>query len=229
VWWANFVATIYHGVDLDEYTFNPRPGEYLAYLGRISPDKGLDAAIRIANRSGLPLKVAARLPLAHRHDPSVCADWAYYENVIKPMLKRHDVEFVGELGGRDKDAFLGGAAALLFPICWPEPFGLVMIEALACGTPVLALDCGSVPEVLREGHTGFIGHTEDDLVRAVPRLTDLSRAECRAEAETRFSPGAMADAYEQVYARLLARRARPDACYLDTPASTTRVAVASQR
>jgi len=117
------------------------------------------------------------------------------------------VEFVGELAGRDKDTFLGGAAALLFPICWPEPFGLVMAEALACGTPVLALDHGSVPEVLQDGVTGFIGRTEDDLVAAVRRISELKRADCRSEAENRFSPGAMAEAYEDVYESLLERGA----------------------
>ncbi len=227
VWWANFVATIHHGTDLDEYTFNARPDGYLAFLGRITPDKGLDAAIRIAARAGLPLKVAARLPLAHKHDANVRADWAYYEQVIKPMLERHNVEFVGELAGRDKDAFLGGASALLFPICWPEPFGLVMIEALACGTPVLALDSGSVPEVLQDGFTGFIGNTEDDLVRAVPRITELSRAACRAQAESRFSSAAMAEAYERVYARLLAGRARAGMRVTDAPVEWDRVAAAS--
>ncbi len=224
VWWANFVATIYHGVELEKYTFNPRPDGYLAYLGRISPDKGLDTAIRIARRAGLPLKVAARLPLAHKHDPSVQADWAYYEQVIEPLLERHDVECVGELTGSDKDIFLGGADALLFPICWPEPFGLVMIEALACGTPVLALDYGSVPEVLENGYTGFIGHSEDDLVRAVRCLAELDRAACRAEAERRFSSRAMAEAYEDVYMRLLARHAPASMVQLDRPFEPDRLA-----
>jgi glycosyltransferase involved in cell wall biosynthesis len=148
--------------------------------------------------------------------------------LIKPLLHRHHLEFVGELGGSEKDAFLGGADTLFFPICWPEPFGLVMIEALACGTPVLALDYGSVPEVLQDGLTGFIGQGEDDLVRAIPRLGALNRAGCRAEAERRFSPSAMVEAYEDVYANLIARRASEGIVRLDAPLQAGRVAVASR-
>jgi glycosyltransferase involved in cell wall biosynthesis len=196
--WANFVATIYHGVDLNEFTFNPRPGEYLAFLGRISPDKGLDTAIRVARKGGLPLKIAARMPLPFRDDPNARADWDYWEAVIQPLLGS-DVDLVGEVSGLQKNAFLRKAAALLFPIRWPEPFGLVMPEALACGTPVLALRCGSVPEVIRDGVTGFARDTEEELVEAVGHLNEISRAECRREAERRFSPAAMADAYERVY------------------------------
>jgi glycosyltransferase involved in cell wall biosynthesis len=204
--WANFVATIHHGVDLNEFTFNPRPGEYLAFLGRISPDKGLDTAIRVARKAGLPLKVAARMPLPFRDDPNARADWAYWEDVVQPLLGS-DVELIGEVSGLQKNAFLRKAAALLFPIRWPEPFGLVMPEALACGTPVLALRCGSVPEVIGDGVTGFVRDTEEELIEAVGHLKDIDRAECRREAERRFSPAAMADAYERVYEQL-ARRHR---------------------
>ena len=212
--WANFVATVYHGIDLnnnddDELTCNPRPGSYLAFLGRISPDKGLDTAIRIARRAGLPLKVAARMPLPFRDDPNVRADWEYWEYVIRPLLGS-DVELIGEVSGVQKNAFLRDAAALLFPIRWPEPFGLVMPEALACGTPVLALRCGSVPELIRDGVTGFVRDTEDELVEAVHRLADIDRQQCRREAEYRFSPGAMAEAYERVYACLTYRRGEPN-------------------
>ena len=202
---ANWVATVHHGIPLQCYTFNPRPGSYLAFLGRISPEKGVDTAIRIARRSGLPIRIAAREPLPFRGDPEVRRDWEYYEQVVRPLLREPGVEFVGEVGGEDKDEFLRNAAALLFPIRWPEPFGLVMPEALACGTPVLALRCGSVPEVVWDGVTGFIRDTVEALVEAVGHLSELDRACCRAEAERRFSPPVMADAYERVYAGVLAQ------------------------
>jgi glycosyltransferase involved in cell wall biosynthesis len=201
---AHWVATVEHGIDLDEFTFNVRPGTYLAWLGRVSPDKGLDTAIRVAQRAGLSLKVAARKPLPFKRDPEARRDWEYYHDEIKPSLDSQDIEFVGEVGGRDKDRLLGKAAALLFPIRWPEPFGLVMVEALACGTPVLALRGGSVPEVIQDGLTGYICDSEDELVAATRRISEIDRACCRAEVERRFSPAAMADGYERVYATLLA-------------------------
>jgi glycosyltransferase involved in cell wall biosynthesis len=202
---ANWVATIHHGIALSEFTFNPNPGAYLAFLGRISPDKGLDTAIHIARRAGQPLHVAARRPLPFQGDPEVRRDWEYWEQIIQPLLREPGVEFVGELGGTAKSQFLAGAAALLFPIRWPEPFGLVMPEALASGTPVLALRAGSVPEVIEDGVTGFVRDTADELVEAVGRIGELSRARCRAEAERRFAASAMADAYERVYARVVGR------------------------
>jgi glycosyltransferase involved in cell wall biosynthesis len=205
--WANFVATVHHGIELDQFTFNPVPDDYLAYLGRVSPEKGLDAAIRTARKLGLPLRVAARMPLRFPNEPGVRADWEYWEHVVKPLLGS-DVEFVGEVGAAEKDAFLHNAAALLFPIRWPEPFGLVMAEALACGTPVLALRGGSVPEVVRDGVTGFICDTEDELVTVAGRLAEIDRRICRQEAEQRFSPAAMAKAYERVYARMIGAAAR---------------------
>jgi glycosyltransferase involved in cell wall biosynthesis len=207
---ANWVATVHHGIDVNAFSFNPAPGQYLAFLGRISPEKGLDIAIRAARRAGWPLRVAARLPQAFEHSPEAQRDRDYFDQVIKPLLAEPGVELIGEVGGAAKDAFLGNAAALLFPICWPEPFGLVMPEALACGTPVIALREGSVPEVIEDGQTGFICHFEAELVRAVDRLAELSRARCRAEAERRFSPAAMADAYEQVYANLLDGLSSPE-------------------
>lgn len=199
---ARWMATVYHGIDLDQYTFNPEPGAYLAYLGRISPEKGLDTAIRVARRAGLPLRIAARLPLPFMQDPNVRADWEYYENFVQPLLEGPEVVVIGQVGGRQKDEFLRQARGLLFPISWPEPFGLVMPEAMACGTPVLALRRGSVPEVVEHGVTGFICDTEEELVEAVGRIGELDRARVRAEAERRFSAGAMAEAYERVYARL---------------------------
>jgi glycosyltransferase involved in cell wall biosynthesis len=203
--YANWLATIYHGIQLNQLTFHPSGDGYLAYLGRISPEKGLHTAIRVARRTGIPLKVAARLPLRYHDDPNAQADRAYFNDVVRPLLNGPDVEFLGELGARDRDEFLGGAKALLFPINWPEPFGLVMAEALACGTPVLALRAGSVPEVVEHGLTGFICDDEDELVDAVQRLPKIDRAYCRTVAERRFSPAAMTSAYEQVYARLMAR------------------------
>jgi glycosyltransferase involved in cell wall biosynthesis len=205
---ANWVATVYHGIELEEFTFNPRRGDYLAFLGRISPDKGVDAAIRVARRAGLPLRIAARKPLPYKQVPEFRRDWEYYEDEVLPLLQGRQVELIGQVSGPEKDELLRNAAALLFPIRWPEPFGLVMVEALACGTPVLAFRNGSVPEVLEHGVTGFIGESEDDLVEAIGRLEEIDRARCRAEAERRFSPAAMADQYERVYEQLI-RRGRP--------------------
>jgi glycosyltransferase involved in cell wall biosynthesis len=199
---ANFLATVYHGIDLTQFTFNARPEGYLAFLGRAAPEKGLDTAIRVARRAGLPLKVAVRMPLPFRDDPNVRADWEYWEQTIQPLLGQ-GVEMIGEVSGARKDEFLRNAAALLFPIRWPEPFGLVMVEALACGTPVLALRAGSVAEVIRDGATGFIRDSEDGLVAAIGRVQEIDRATCRREAERRFSASAMADAYERLYARLV--------------------------
>jgi len=206
---ANWVATVYHAVELDQLPLGPGDGGYLAYLGRISPEKGLDVAIRVARRSGLLLKVAARLPLPHENDPNAQADRVYFDNVVQPLLDCPGVELLGESDTRRRAAFLGRAAALVFPISWPEPFGLVMPEAMACGTPVLALRAGSVPEIVEDGLTGFICDDEDGLVDAVRHLPEIDRRRCRAEAERRFSPATMAAAYEQVYTRLLART--PDA------------------
>jgi glycosyltransferase involved in cell wall biosynthesis len=200
--WANWVATIYHGIPLEDFTFNPRPGKYLAWLGRISPEKGLDTAIRVARRAGVPLRVGARKPLRQKGDPNVEADWRHYHTEVKPLLDRGHARLVGEVAGPQKDHLLRNAAALLFPIRWPEPFGLVMAEALACGTPVIALRDGSVPEVIEDGVTGFICSSEDEMVAAVARVAELDRARCRAEAERRFSPRTMASAYEDIYRQL---------------------------
>jgi glycosyltransferase involved in cell wall biosynthesis len=204
---ANWVATVPNGIPLQHYTFNPQRGKYLAFLGRISPEKGLDTAIRVALRAGLPIRVAAREPLSFQNNAEERRDWDYYEQVVRPLFRKPGVEFIGQVGGEEKNAFLGEAAALLFPIRWSEPFGLVMPEALACGTPVLALRRGSVPEVIRDGQTGFIRDTEDQLVKAVEQIPAIDRACCRADAERRFSARAMADGYEAVYDHLqVARR-----------------------
>jgi glycosyltransferase involved in cell wall biosynthesis len=201
---AHWVATVYHGIDLDQFTCCDAPGTYLAFLGRISPEKGLDTAIRVARAAGVPLKIGARKPLPFKQDPKVHRDWEYYQEEIRPIVDSGGVEFIGEVDGPAKDDLLRNAAGLLFPIRWPEPFGLVMVEALACGTPVLALRAGSVPEIIEDGRTGYICDDEEQLVAAVQRLSGLDRRVCRDEAERRFSPAAMAERYEQVYERLLA-------------------------
>lgn len=195
---AGWVGTVPHGLPLGLHAFYPQPGGYLAFLGRVSPEKRVDRAIEIAGRTGLPLKIAAKVDRADR---------AYFNAVIRPLLNHPLVEFIGEISEAEKDAFLGRARALLFPIDWPEPFGLVMIEALACGTPVIAYGHGAVPEVLEPGRTGFIVTDQDEAVRAVARVDQLSRADCRAAFEKRFTAGRMANDYLSLYERLWARPA----------------------
>jgi glycosyltransferase involved in cell wall biosynthesis len=192
--WANWIATVYHGLPPDLYPFQPNPGRYLAFLGRISPEKRCDRAIRIAREVGMELRIAAKVD---------APDQAYFDEVIRPLLGQPGIEFVGEIGDDQKGEFLGNAAALLFPIDWPEPFGLVMIEAMACGTPVVACSRGSVPEVLREGVTGFLGETAEELAEAVGRIGDLDRREVRRTFETCFSESRMAEDYLAVYGRVL--------------------------
>jgi glycosyltransferase involved in cell wall biosynthesis len=192
---ANWQATIYHGLPKNLYTFREQAGDYLAFLGRMSPEKRADRAIEIACKAGLKLKIAAKL---------YPEELEYYQQTIEPLLNENKsrVEFIGEIGGRDKDEFLGNARALLFPIDWAEPFGLVMIEALACGTPVIAWRNGSVPEVVTEGVTGFIVESIDEAVRAVERVSNLSRRACREEFEKRFDATEMAREYLGLYRRL---------------------------
>ncbi|HYD29004.1 glycosyltransferase family 4 protein [Brevundimonas sp.] len=195
---ANWKATVHHGMPGDLYKFSEAPGGYLAFLGRISPEKRPDRAIEIATRLNKPLKMAAKV------DP---ADKVYWETVIRPMVEGNPlVEFVGEIGDHQKSAFLGGAEALLFPIDWPEPFGLVMIEAMACGTPVVAFRCGSVPEIVEDGATGYLVDTLEQAVAAAGRAHLLDREAIRARFELRFSATAMARRYLDVYGDLLARR-----------------------
>ena len=191
---ANWAGTVLHGVAAGLYSFHPRSLGYLAFLGRISPEKRPDRAIAIAKRLGRRLKIAAKV------DP---ADQRYFQDKIEPMILGEPlIEFVGEIGDGEKSGFLGGADALLFPIDWPEPFGLVMIEAMACGTPVVAYDCGSVPEVVEDGITGFIVRTEDEAVAAIRRIDRLDRAVVRRRFEARFSAVAMARRYLGLYDRL---------------------------
>jgi glycosyltransferase involved in cell wall biosynthesis len=191
---ANWQGTVHHGLPLDLHSFHEQPGDYLAFLGRISPEKRVDRAVEIARRTGLKLKVAAKIDRADR---------AYFESKIKHLFDSPLVEYVGEIGGRAKDEFLGNARALLFPIDWPEPFGLVMIEALACGTPVIAWRCASVPEVIDDGVTGFIVDSLDEAVRAVGRVASLSRRRCRGVFEQRFGAARMAQDYLAIYERLV--------------------------
>jgi glycosyltransferase involved in cell wall biosynthesis len=206
---ANWAGTVYNAVDTDRLRFNSRGGDYLAWLGRISPEKGLDRAIRIAQRAGIPLKVGARLPLKDMSDANVRADWEHYERDVKPLLGGGGIELVGEVGDAEKSDFLGNALALLNPIDWPEPFGLVMAEALACGTPVVARRRGSVPEVIADGVTGLIGENDDDLADLCARVGEVDRHACRREALRRFSPRAMVDGYEAIYRALTGADERP--------------------
>jgi len=195
--WVNWQATIYHGLPEELFRFRPKPGSYLAFLGRISPEKRVDRAIEIAKRTGIPLKVAAKV------DP---VDKDYFERKIEPLLRDSAVvESVGEISDGDKDEFLGNAYALLFPIDWPEPFGLVMIEAMACGTPVIAYEGGAVSEVIEEGRTGFIVKGLEEAAEAVRRVPELSRVRCREVFEKRFTVSRMAANYLQVYERVIRR------------------------
>lgn len=196
---ARWLRTVYNAVDIDRLNFNPEGGDYLAYLGRISPEKGLDRAIRVAKLAGLPLKVAARLPLKDTSNPVIRADREYYDGVIRPLLQDGQVEMIGEIGDAAKSELLGNALALLFPIDWPEPFGLVMAEALACGTPVVARRRGSVPEVIDHGLTGLIGETDEELAWLCREIHRIDRRTCRDEAVRRFAPAEMARGYEDVY------------------------------
>jgi glycosyltransferase involved in cell wall biosynthesis len=169
-------------------------GDYLAFLGRISPEKRPDRAIRIAQAAGMPLKIAAKIDDVDRE---------YFENTIQPLLNHPGVEFVGEINEAQKNEFLGNALAYLFPIDWPEPFGLTMIEAMACGTPTIAFRCGSVPEVIENGLTGFIVENEDDAVKAVKKVGVLNRAKCRATFERKFTVCRMAKHYLSIYESLV--------------------------
>jgi glycosyltransferase involved in cell wall biosynthesis len=188
--WA---GTVYHGLPMEEYPAGAGRGGYLAFLGRMSPEKRPDLAIAAAKQAGVPLRIAAKV------DP---VDRPYFEREIEPLLSDPLVEFIGEIGQADKSRFLGDAIGLLFPIDWPEPFGLVMIEAMACGTPVIARPLGSVPEVITPGRTGFIADSVDEIVEAVRHLDSIDRAVCREEAQARFSVARMVDDYDAIYEKL---------------------------
>ena len=199
---GGWVATVYNGLDLDRFPFAAEAGEYFAFVGRICPEKNIEGAIDIARRTGVPLRIAAKV------DP---VDVEYHETVIEPLIDGQHVEYLGELDDTDKGKLLAGARALLFPVDWPEPFGLAMTEAMACGTPVLALRRGSVPEVVEDGVTGFVRDTVDELVAAVDGLDGLSRDACRERVESHFSLPVMTDGYEAVYRTLVgdAKRVTP--------------------
>jgi glycosyltransferase involved in cell wall biosynthesis len=212
---VNWIGTVHHGMPADELTPRYEPGQYLAFLGRISPEKRVDRAIEVAHLTGIPLKIAAKVDEADRE---------YYEEHIEPMLEHDHVDFIGEIGPADKGDFLGHAHALLFPIDWAEPFGLVMIEAMACATPTIAYRSGSVPEVISDGVSGFIVETIDEAVAAVGRLHEISRQECRASFEARFTVERMARDYVKLYEGLIAETASPRiplaVAGLDVPDST---------
>jgi glycosyltransferase involved in cell wall biosynthesis len=187
---ANWKGTVYHGLPRDLFRFHPEPGSYFAFLGRVSPEKGVDRAIRIARQVGMPLKIAAKIDEI---------DQQYFKSVVEPLLSGRSVAYIGEVGDREKEAFLGNAFALLFPIDWPEPFGLVMIEAMACGTPVIAYRRGSVPEVMEDGATGFMVTNLKEAVEAAKKISGVSRQRCREVFDARFTADRMAADYLEIY------------------------------
>jgi len=197
---ANWKATVYHGLPRGMYSPGTGRGGYLAFAGRMSAEKRPDLAIQIARRAGMPIRMAAKV------DP---ADARYFDEVVRPLLREPGVEFIGEITDAEKNAFFGDAVGLLFPIDWPEPFGIVMIEAMACGTPVIAMRRGSVPEVMVHGKTGFIVDTCDEAVRAVSHLHRISRAACREEFDARFTSARMARDYLRVYHQVAVDQGRP--------------------
>ena len=192
--WINWQGTVHHGLPADSLSFYPGPGKYLAFLGRTSPEKGLDEAIRISKLSGIPLKIAAKIDAADRE---------YFTAVIKPILNDPLIEFVGEIGYAEKNEFLGNALAFLFPVNWPEPFGIVMIEALACGVPIIAYPYGSVPEVIEDSVTGFLVRDVASAVQALNRIGEIERATCRRTFEERFTTPRMAHDYLIIYEQLV--------------------------
>jgi glycosyltransferase involved in cell wall biosynthesis len=200
---ANWQGTVYHGLPRDLLKFDPNPNDYVAFVGRMSAEKQADHAIRIARKAGIPLRIAAKIDNA---------DKEYYAEKIEPLLKDGDgVEFVGEINEDQKQEFMGKARALLFPICWNEPFGLVMIEAFACGTPVIAYDYGSVPEVMRDGVTGYIVDGIDQAVQALEKIDKIDRRGVRQVFDECYTAERMARDYLNVYRRLAENRSLPDA------------------
>ncbi|MDH5392481.1 MAG: glycosyltransferase family 4 protein [Gammaproteobacteria bacterium] len=194
---ANWLSTVYNGVPEHIYTFQSVAGKYLAFLGRISPEKGIESAINIAIRAGMPLKIAAKVDKV---------DQQYFNDVIKPLLRHPLIEYIGEINELEKNLFLGNAYAMLFPIDWPEPFGLVMIEAMACGTPTIAYQCGSVPEVISHGETGLIVKNVEQALKSVEKIEAIDRHKCRQIFETRFSARRMANDYANAYSALIAQK-----------------------
>jgi glycosyltransferase involved in cell wall biosynthesis len=195
----NWVGTVHHSVDVANFKFYPEQGEYLAFVGRISPEKRPDRAIEIAKLAGIPLKIAAKV------DP---VDRAYFEEQIEPLMQHPLIEFIGEVDEQGKREVMGNALALLMPIDWPEPFGMVFIEALASGTPVLTCPCGSVPELLQDGVTGYIRRTVEELAEAALKVHEISRAACRRFAATRYDNRRLARDYLRLYDKII-RMHRP--------------------
>lgn len=216
----NWQGTVHHGFPPETYTPSFKQGKYLAFLGRTSPEKGLDRAIEIASRAGIPLKIAAKVDKA---------DQEYFDTCIKPLLDSENVEFLGEIAYPEKNSFLAQAAALMFPIAWPEPFGIVMIEAMACGTPVIAYPFGSVPEVIQDGISGYIVQDIEGALQAVKKLGQLDRKKIRKSFEQRFTASRMTQGYLKIYNRILSRKKAPRAVAdgvlnwmkLTSPSSTT--------
>jgi glycosyltransferase involved in cell wall biosynthesis len=196
---ANWLGTIYHGLPADSLRPSLSAGGYLAFLGRLTPEKGPETAIRLARAAKMPLRIAAKVPRAER---------GYFKEQIEPLIDGKQIQTIGEVNERTKENFLANASALLFPIDWPEPFGLVMIEAMACGTPVIAFHRGSVPEVVEHGVTGFIVEDEDEALQAIERLPELDRSRVRAGFETRFTSRRMAEDYLRYYRLLLENSSR---------------------
>lgn len=194
---ARWLGTVYHGLPLDLYGFHPEPQDYFAFVGRISPEKRCDRAIEIAVACNTPLRIAAKVDRADR---------AYFEQVIEPQLDHPLVTFVGEIDDATKNGFIGNARAFLMPVDWPEPFGLVLVEALACGTPVIAYGHGSVPELIDDGLTGFVVHDQQQAIDAARRIGEIDRRRCRETFERRFDASVMARHYVQLYRELAAAR-----------------------
>jgi glycosyltransferase involved in cell wall biosynthesis len=191
---ANWIATVYHGIPENLYKFYEKSGEYLAFLGRVSPEKGLDSAIEIAKKSDMPLKIAAKIDECNTD---------YFENIIRKLIDTPMIEYIGEISEKEKNEFLGKAYALLFPINWPEPFGLVMIESMSCGTPVIAFPYGSVPEIMIEGKTGYMVEGVRDAVKALRLIEKFDRKACRRIFEINFTSARMAKDYINIYTRII--------------------------
>jgi glycosyltransferase involved in cell wall biosynthesis len=203
---ANWIATVHNGIPVEQFPFGDGIGGYLVFLGRISPEKGVAEAIDVAVTAGIPLKIAARMPLENVDNPWVRLDWDYYQERVKPRLDNPLVEFLGEVGDHEKAELLKNALAMVFPVSWPEPFGLTMVEALACGTPVIARPNGAVPEVVKHGSTGFLVDSVDEMVACCQRIGEIDRAACRADVERRFSSRTMAQGYLDAYRVVLEGR-----------------------
>jgi len=193
----NFIKTIYNGIDIKKFEFSPKKGKYLAYLGRITPKKGILEAIEIAKKTNLPLKIAAKI------DKNLPADIEFFEKKVKPLLKDKKIKYIGEITQNQKSSFLKNAIALLNPIQWEEPFGLVMVESMACGTPVIAFNRGSVPEVVKDKKTGFVVNNINEAVKAVKKIDQIKREDCRKWVEEKFTVERMVDEYEKVYYEVL--------------------------